>query len=647
MKKFMDLKIATKLLLSFSSVALVAGIIGVVGYVNTMELNDRDTFLYEKTTLPLGDMVVMDGNFERQRYNLAMAVNANDRRIAEEYIAKVKQYGANFDKAAQHYTTTFIDENDKMEYDKLIVLDQRFDMISEEFYTLVRTNKKEEAFALLRGKLADVSHAESAQLESITKGNVDAARETSDANTTKAGVSIRLMIILAVVGTLVALGLGFMISRMISKPIGELAGAAAAVAKGDLNVAVQLKSQDEVGELTVSFNQMVDSIREGQENLLREKAGVEAKVAEAVAEIAAKEEYLNRSINRMMVEMEKLSQGDLKVQLVIERDDSIGRLFSGFNDSIAHIREMLLKVSEALAATASASSEISSSTEQMAAGAQEQTQQATEVAGAVEEMSKTIVETTRNANLASEAAKASGLKAQEGGLAVMKTMEGMVRIADVVKQSAETVLALGRSSDQIGEIVQVIDDIADQTNLLALNAAIEAARAGEQGRGFAVVADEVRKLAERTTKATKEIATMIKQIQKDTTGAVQSMSRGTEEVETGRELAEKSSQSLQEIIDGSVNVVDVITQVAAASEQQASASEQISKNIEAISSVTQESAAGTQQIARAAEDLNQLTSNLQELLGQFSLGNEPEPVVSRHEVRGTHRLSAKGKMLFA
>jgi methyl-accepting chemotaxis protein len=212
------------------------------------------------------------------------------------------------------------------------------------------------------------------------------------------------------------------------------------------------------------------------------------------------------------------------------------------------------------------------------------------------------------------------VSAEQGGKVVDDTVDGMKRIASVVNKSADTVKELGKSSDQIGEIIGVIDDIADQTNLLALNAAIEAARAGDQGRGFAVVADEVRKLAERTTKATKEIAGMIKKIQSDTSGAVQSMEEGTQEVVRGIELADRAGASLREIVGVSQKVTDMVTQIAAASEEQSSASEQISKNVEAISKVTGETAQGTQQIARAAEDLNRLTENLQRLIGGFKVG---------------------------
>lgn len=338
-----------------------------------------------------------------------------------------------------------------------------------------------------------------------------------------------------------------------------------------------------------------------------------------ITEIKNEQNYLANKTKEMLNVMNQFAQGDLTVELVVEKDDQVGKLFAGFNKAVSNVGNLLSQVNGAVQATASAANEISSSSEEMAAGAQEQSSQTTEVAGAVEQMTKTIMETTKNSSKAADAAKNSGTVAIEGGRVVVETIAGMNRVAEVVEKSAKTVEALGKNSDQIGEIVQVIDDIADQTNLLALNAAIEAARAGEQGRGFAVVADEVRKLAERTTKATKEIATMIKQIQKDTEGAVISMKEGTAEVEKGKELAKRAGESLKVIITGAEEVVDMVTQVAAASEEQSSAAEQISKNIEGISNVTQESAAGVQQIARASEDLSRLTVDLQDLISRFKI----------------------------
>ncbi|MFO7446324.1 MAG: methyl-accepting chemotaxis protein [Ignavibacteriaceae bacterium] len=349
-------------------------------------------------------------------------------------------------------------------------------------------------------------------------------------------------------------------------------------------------------------------------------------VLQDITELKSMENYLTESTNKMVLVMDKFSDGDLNVSLNAEKDDDVGKLFKGFNKAVLNTRNLISRVYEAVQTAAGTSNEISASTEEMAAGAQEQSAQTNEVATAVEQMTKTIIETTRNATAAADNAKKAGEIADEGGKVVQRTVEGIKKIAEVVLKSSETVKQLGQNSDQIGEIIQVIDDIADQTNLLALNAAIEAARAGEQGRGFAVVADEVRKLAERTTKATKEIADMIKKIQKDTAEAVDSMNKGTEEVEKGKVLANRAGESLEQIIHATVKVVDDITQVATASEEQSSTAEQISKSIEAINNVTNETASGIQQVARSAENLNSLTDNLQNLVSRFKIEvNKQEP----------------------
>ena len=342
--------------------------------------------------------------------------------------------------------------------------------------------------------------------------------------------------------------------------------------------------------------------------------------------------------------LEKAAEGDLTVRMIGEYKGDHRRLKDSINGVTDSLEKALKEVEEAVSAAASASNQISSSTEELAAGTQEQTSQAAEVAGAVEEMAKTILENSRNASETANVAREAKQNAEAGGLVVADTVKGMRRISEVVGQSAETVKELGKSSDQIGEIITVIDDIADQTNLLALNAAIEAARAGDKGRGFAVVADEVRKLAERTTKATKEIAGMIKKIQQDTHGAVSSMEVGTQEVVAGIALADKAGVALGDIVRISQRVTDMVAQIAAASEEQSSASEQISKNVEAISTVTAQSASGTQQIARAAEDLSRMSENLQRLVGRFILskGNRTETLKS--EEKGSIAVRSNGTL---
>lgn len=319
---------------------------------------------------------------------------------------------------------------------------------------------------------------------------------------------------------------------------------------------------------------------------------------------------------------EAIAGGDMTHKVdasVLNRGDEIGQLMKSLNKMSGSLKDLIGNISQASNQIASASEELSSTSEQMSRGMQQQTSQTSQIASAMEEMSATVLEVAKNSQSASSSANEASTTAQKGGEVVTRTISGMMTIAATVEQSARTIGELGKSSDQIGEIVAVIDDIADQTNLLALNAAIEAARAGEQGRGFAVVADEVRKLAERTTKATKEIAQMIKNIQKETGTAVSAMEAGTKEVNEGVKLANQAGESLVMIVDAVNKVNDMIRQIATAAEEQSTAAEEISKSIEEIASVTKETSQGSNQTATASHELSRMATELQGTVGQFKI----------------------------
>lgn len=326
-------------------------------------------------------------------------------------------------------------------------------------------------------------------------------------------------------------------------------------------------------------------------------------------------------INRVAGAMNKVADGDLSIQLKIYANDEIGDLGRNINKTINSFNGMITSIKETAVQVANAAGQMYSAAEQIATGAEQAAAQAGSVATASEEMSATSSEIAQNCSMAAESSQQATASASDGVKVVRETVAGMDRIAQRVKDTARTVEHLGARSDQIGEIVGTIEDIADQTNLLALNAAIEAARAGEQGRGFAVVADEVRALAERTTKATKEIGQMIRAIQTETKGAVASMEEGVNEVENGTRDAANSGKALEQILEQVNSVTMQINQIATAAEEQTATTTEITNNIQQITEVVQSSAGTSQESASAASKVSNLAAELERLVGQFRLAS--------------------------
>ncbi|ROL56998.1 HAMP domain-containing protein [Bacteroidetes/Chlorobi group bacterium Naka2016] len=442
--------------------------------------------------------------------------------------------------------------------------------------------------------------------------------------------------------------------QIISRQISLSSNYLGLIAKGEIPDKITETFKGEFEKLKVNWNLLIDAIN----NVVDDSLKLGKALAEGNLDFRADAskhqgvfkqiiETINKATDNIAEPLQEtgnvmnfMKDGDLTVRMLGQYAGELQRLKENINIMADSISNLLLQISGSADVTASAAAEISAIAETLAASAAENSAQVDEIATAIEEMSRTISENALGATRAAEMAERNKQIAIEGGNAVQQTVNKMSEIASVVRASAEKIEKLGESSKQIGEIISVIDEIADQTNLLALNAAIEAARAGEQGRGFAVVADEVRKLAERTTEATKQIANMIKGIQKETDEAVRAMKQGTEEVNSGIVLADKAGNSLKEILQSSQEVWDMINQIAAATEEQSSTAEQVAKNVSSISQVTSDTANRVQDIAKSAEDLAKQTDMLRTLLERFKLRKEGE--TSYLEGKEAKKLGTKG-----
>ncbi|MFQ5570360.1 MAG: methyl-accepting chemotaxis protein [Rhodothermales bacterium] len=456
-------------------------------------------------------------------------------------------------------------------------------------------------------------------------GHVMVAVPAESIQAQKSTSTIIMLIVLAIISAMAWLMLR-LVRRTVIRPVEMLRQAAGAVEKGDLSARVDLAQHDEIGELATSFNAMVAASERNTAAIREqtEQAELARQQAEQLQADADEErQYLQRNFASISQVIAAVTQGDLTKRLTIEKEDQVGTLMYQINQMISDLEALTREIQVAGKHLLEAAQRVSVSSDQMSVGAQGQANQTAEVAAAIEEMSATIAEASQNAHEANQTAQRASELAISGEEVFHKTTEGMTRIAGIVKESAEKVTALGESGTQIGEVIQVISEIADQTNLLALNAAIEAARAGEQGRGFAVVADEVRKLAERTTAATKEIATMITRIQRNTDEVVASMTRGNEEVETGLTLASDASEALTEIVSSINSMGFMIDQIAAGSQEQSTASIEISRNVESISTVANQVFEATRGLAGTADAMNHQATTLRELIERFRLSDTP------------------------
>lgn len=565
-----DITIAKKLYIGFGLVLLLTAAVGVMALRGMEFLHTKSTIVGEVHRLAL---LIKDIAVARRDYQITVDQKYADHvhELTSELQAMTDSLRPLLDNSAELQVMTDI----RREAESYLTDFDAYVAISQEMRTHARGN------AALEDRRSESGQKLAATAANLVRLCMDfSTDQEEEARQTSATIET-LVLSIAIAALLLGLAIAFLIARGISRPLSVIAKASNEIALGNVQQSVEIHQSDEIGRLAESFRTLIEYMR------------------------------------NLATAAERIAADDLTVAVEPKSDRDV--LGQSFKIMVVNLSSIVRQLGENARALVSAATEISSSSEQMSKGAKDQADQVTQISAAVEEMSATILESSKNAGEATQVARGASELATSGGQVVNETIHGMHSIAQVVQRSAESIANLAMSADKIGEIIGVIDEIADQTNLLALNAAIEAARAGEQGRGFAVVADEVRKLAERTGKATKEIADMIKGIQEETNQAVKSMESGIQQVDKGRDLADKAGSSLTEIVGMSGRVMDMITQIAVASEEQSSAAEQISRNVEQIATVTRETSVGAEQSAAAAEELTRQAEGLQHMIGRFRL----------------------------
>ncbi len=324
-------------------------------------------------------------------------------------------------------------------------------------------------------------------------------------------------------------------------------------------------------------------------------------------------------IGRAVAVTEMLAAGKLTADVVVDRTDEFGDQAAALKGMIEKWRGIIGDIKQVSDGVASAGTQLSASAGQMSNGASQQAERAHQVATASEEMSQTVEDIARNATSIAATAAQAAKTAKDGGTTVEAAVKEVGEIASTVEESASHITSLSELSEKIGDIIGIINEIADQTNLLALNAAIEAARAGEHGRGFAVVADEVRKLAERTTGATSEVSGIIREIQSNVTSAVASIDHVTAKVDKGVDLSSKAGAELRTIVKSVEDLQQMVQQIATAIEEMSATSDQISKDIESISNISGDTSQSSSEVLKASNELSRLGVDLQGIARQFEV----------------------------
>jgi len=642
-----NLKMSFKLLGAFGTILILILIIAGVGYASMNKINNGMTAMYTDRLLPIERLGSIESNMNTIRGNIYRALLIKKESASIE--AEIARLEKNIDENFKAYKSSLLSDEEKQELVRFEKAIREYHNASQEALELNKAGDRQRAIASLEegGRTSIASQALYESIHNLLLINEEIANDTHLQGNATFALTRTLLLITSATVIAVALGSVLVISRSITVPLAIVVRISRAMATGDLmrdmseteKDKVRLR-RDEIGTIGKAFDELIAYL---QGMGLAATAIAENDLTTSVAPKSPKDE-LGNAFTRMIVVLREA------VGLITESANTVTSsaahlaAASRHSGEAAHqIATTIQQVAIGTAQQAASVTKTSASVEQMgraidgvARGAQEQARAISQASEVASRINTAIGQVANNVQAVTRDSAQSATFSRDGAKTVKETINGMEAIRSKVGLSASKVQEMGTRSEEIGAIVETIEDIASQTNLLALNAAIEAARAGEQGKGFAVVADEVRKLAERSTLATKDIATLIKGIQKTVNDAVTAMKASAEEVEAGVTRAHSAGEALDNILDAAESVYKQAEDAGQAAAKVRDAAAELLEAVDAVSAVIEENTAATEEMAANSSELTQAIENI------ASISEENSAAV--HEVSSsTDEVSAQVK----
>ncbi|MDE3048966.1 MAG: MCP four helix bundle domain-containing protein [Nitrospirota bacterium] len=617
LQRFEDLKTQTKLLTAFGIVSVIIMIMSSLGVWTNKRISQQTDAMYVDYTVPLIDFNTMLFNINKYHetlQDLARAPRAADFKVD---VAKIGPYKQQVDQLIAKYEakTLRVSSSGRDEAKDLGELksaltafyqqaDAGVSAIAESFESKSLSagqaqQMRELGQLALTVSIAPAFEAVSSRHAEQIKTVQEVAKDLSDEAKSLAGNATFALVIGGVIAVLLGLSIGYWVAHKLALGIGQVANVAQLAAGGNYQARAKITSKDELGQMAASFNAMLDRIT-------------------ALVTSESERDDMQKRLMGFLVLVSDVGKGDLTKRGEVTAD-MFGNLADGFNLMVTRFGQLLKQVREAAERVNKSAGTLRDSAGQMAGTAKHQADESTKTLSAVEQLASSMRQVSETAGASSESAKQVLQATERGRVAVQETVQDMQSIRSAVQRMSKQVKALGDRSLEISQIVSTIRDIANQTNLLALNAAIEAAGAGEAGARFAVVADQVRKLAESSTQATREIADLVKVIQTETQDAVVAMEQETQAVEAGSASALRTGEVFNEISGIAQRSSELAQTIASAAVNQTVSTDQVGRSIKDFAGGAVATQKATDSARVTVEDMAKLAEGLTSSVAQFKL----------------------------